>query len=66
MDRWIKWKGIAKTEKGMGYFSVTPRGEFGLAGIGTRKKYFNPGMKGTNGVEVTLVEFAQEGDVSSQ
>ena len=57
MTHWVKWEGDAKTENGRGVFSsATAPGDFGFAGIGTREKYFNPGLRGTNGVEVTFVE----------
>jgi len=53
---WIKWKGEARTENGSGLLSaVTMPGEWGDAGISTRGKQFNPGLKGTSGVEVTFV-----------
>lgn len=64
MAHWIKWKGDAGTEKGYGIFdAVTTPGEWGDAGIYTREKHFNPGLKGTNGVEVTFVGHTQPGEL---
>ena len=37
-------------------------GDIGFAGIITRDKYGNPGLAGSTGVEVTLVEFTDRGD----
>ena len=63
MTHWIKWTGEARTENGYAvYGTPTKAGGFGVAGIGTREKYFNPGLKGTNGVEVTFVGYAQLAD----
>jgi hypothetical protein len=62
MTRWTKWKGEARTENGRGVLMTTPRGDVGLAGIITRHKHGNPGLAGSNGVEVTLVEFTDRGD----
>ena len=61
MTRWVKWSGQARTENGYAAYSTgaTP-GQFGVAGISTRAKYFNPGLRGTNGVEVTLVGYLRE------
>ena len=59
--RWIKWKGDAKTADGRCVFSTTSQGEYGTAGIATRERFFNPGLAGTNGVEVTLEAFTPEG-----
>jgi len=62
--RWIKWKGEARTENGYGLFdAVTTPGEWGDGGISTREKQFNPGLKGTNGAEVTFVGHAQPGEL---
>ena len=62
--RWIKWKGEARTEKGYCMFGATTTpGEWGDAGICTREKHFNPGLKGTNGVEVTFVGHTQQGEL---
>ncbi len=60
MTHWIKWKGEARTENGYAVYSTpTKAGDFGSAGIGTREKYFNPRLRGTNGVEVTFVGYVQ-------
>ena len=61
MTHWVKWSGQARTENGYAAYSTgaTP-GQFGVAGISTRAKYFNPGLRGTNGVEVTLVGYLRE------
>ena len=60
MTHWIKWSGDAWTENGYAMYSTgTTPGKFGTAGIGTREKYFNPGLRGTNGVEVTFVGYVQ-------
>ena len=59
--RWVKWKGDAKTDNGRGVlYSTEEPGELAIVGIGTRQLHFNPGLKGTNGVEVALVEYASE------
>jgi len=64
MAHWMKWKGDARTEEGYGIFdAVTTPGEWGDAGICTRGKHFNPGLKGRNGVEVTFVGHAQQGEL---
>ena len=56
--RWINWQGTA--EAGNGQCRLTPETDgFGLAGIGTREKQLNPGLKGANGFEVDLVGFSQ-------
>ena len=62
MARWSKWKGDARTRNGQCILTPSAPGTLGLAGIGTRKKDFNPGLAGTNGVEVTLADYASEGD----
>ena len=65
--RWIKWKGEARTENGYGLFdAVTTPGEWGDGGISTREKQFNPGLKGTNGAEVTFVGHAQLGELPNK
>ena len=57
MTQWIKWRGDARTENGSAVYSTaTIPGNLGFAGIGTRRKYFNPGLRGTNGIEVTFVK----------
>ena len=57
MTHWAKWKGDAKTENGYGVLYTTAEpGELSFSGIGTRQLRFNPGLKGTNGLEVTLVD----------
>ena len=58
MTRWTKWKGDARTQNGQSVLTPTPPGSLGFAGIGTRKKDFNRGLAGTNGVEVTLAGYA--------
>ena len=61
MTRWVIWKGKAKTEGGQCLLeTLTPR-TFGMAGFGTRKKQFNPGLVGTNGVEISLVDYVMTG-----
>ena len=62
MTRWIKWKGDARTHGGQCIFTGKPCDSSNFAGIGTRKRDFNPGLAGTNGVEVNLVGFASEGE----
>ena len=62
MTRWTKWKGDVRTRNGQCILSPTPPGSFDFAGIGTRKRDFNPGLTGTNGVEITLSGYASEGD----
>ena len=58
--RWIKWKGEARTENGYCILdAATTPGEWGDAGICTREKQFNPGLKGRNGAEVTFVGHTQ-------
>ena len=60
MTDWIKWAGDARTEEGHGILeAATSPGEWGDAGICTREKQFNPGLKGTNGVEVTFAGHTQ-------
>ena len=59
---WTKWKGDARTRNGQCILTPTPPGSLGWAGIGTRKRDFNPGLTGTNGVEITLAGYASEGD----
>ena len=49
-----KLTGDARTADGRCVISTTPRGILGVAGIATRERSFNPGLAGTNGVEVTL------------
>ena len=59
---WMDWKGDSRTENGHCIFgAVTSPGEWGGAGISTRERQFNPGLKGTNFVEVTFVENTQQG-----
>ena len=58
MTRWTKWKGDARTRNGQSILTPTPPGSLGFAGIGTRKKDFNRGLAGTNGVEVNLAGYA--------
>ncbi len=61
MTHWVKWSGDARTENGYAIYSaVTAPGSFGVAGVGTREKYFNPGLRGTNGVEVTFLGYVHE------
>ena len=59
--RWAKWKGDARTADGRCVLSTTSPGEYGTAGIVARERFFNPGLAGTNGVEVTLEGFTPEG-----
>ena len=66
MTRWAKWKGDVRTENGRGILTTTPPGDIGLAGIITRDQHGNPGLAGSNGVEVTLVEFTDRGDDSEE
>jgi hypothetical protein len=61
ITHWTKWQGTVSTAQGQCTFATTPAGAFGLAGIATRQKQFNPDLKGTNGVEVTLVDYTQQG-----
>ena len=62
LTHWMKWQGDARTANGHAILSAaaTP-GEWGDAGICTREKHFNPGLRGTNGVEVTFIGHAQQG-----
>ena len=62
VTRWTKWKGEARTRNGQCLLTPTSPGSFEFAGIGTRKRDFNPGLTGTNGVEVSLAGYASEGD----
>ena len=62
--RWTKWQGAVTAGKGECTFAPIPADVFGLAGIGTRKKHFNVGLKATNGVEVALASYVQEGPPS--
>ena len=55
--RWTKWQGEARTENERALLTTTPSEDLGLAGIVTRNRYCNPGLAGSNGVEVTLVGF---------
>ena len=60
MTDWVKCKGDARTEKGYCILdAATTPGEWGDAGICTREKQFNPGLKGRNGAEVTFVGHTQ-------
>ena len=64
MTDWIKWKGDARAENGYGVCgAATSPGEFGDAGISTREKQFNPGLKGTNYVEVSFAGHTQQGEL---
>ena len=60
MTRWIKWKGDAKNRDGQCILTSD------FAGIGTRKLSFNPGLAGTNGVEVDLVGYTSPGASSAE
>ena len=62
MTRWTTWKGDIRTEDGGGVLMSAEPGDIGFAGIITRDKYGNPGLAGSTGVEVTLVEFTDRGD----
>ena len=62
MTRWIKWKGNVITRNGQCVLTPTPPGKLDFAAIGTRERNFNPGLTGTNGVEVNLAGYASEGD----
>ena len=59
--RWTTWKGDAEINDGCGVLrAALEPGELGLAGIGTTRRHFNPGLTGSNGVEVTFVRNLQE------
>ena len=60
--RWVRWKGDVRTADGRCVLTTTPRGRFGAAAIATRERFFNPGLAGTNGVEVTLEGFTYGAD----
>jgi len=62
MIRWTKWKGDARTRNGQCILTPIPPGSLEFAGIGTRNRDFNPGLAGTNGVEINLAGYASEGD----
>ena len=64
---WMEWKGDARTENGYCILgAATSPGEWGDAGISTQKKQFNPGLKGTNYVEVSFVGHAQQGQLHDE
>lgn len=63
MAHWTNCQGGAKAENGCCVLdAVIAPGEWGDAGICTREKQFNPGLKGTNGVEVTFMGHTQQGE----
>ncbi len=57
LTRWTRWQGDVRTENGRAVLTSTPPGYIGLGDIITRNKYGNNGLAGSNGAEVTLVEF---------
>jgi hypothetical protein len=60
MAHWTNCQGGAKAENGCCVLdAVIAPGEWGDAGICTREKQFNPGLKGRNGAEVTFVGHTQ-------
>ena len=60
LTRWTKWMGDARTEGGYGLIEALRPGAMTFAGFAAREKYFNPALAGTNGVEITLVDYTHE------
>ena len=64
MTRWTQLgTGQARTENG---YWLMESGESRVGGFGTTERVFNPGLSGTNGVEITLVDFNHEGENAGQ
>ncbi len=62
LTRWTPLgTGQARTENG---YWLMESGESGVGGFGTTERVFNPGLSGTNGVEITVAGFSHEGDYS--
>ena len=60
--RWKNWKGDARTRKGQCILAPTTLGNLDFSGIATQNMAFNPGLAGTNGVEIDLVGYSSKGD----
>ena len=62
LTRWTPLgTGQARIENG---YWLLDSGESGVGGFGTTERVFNPGLSGTNGVEITVAGFLHEGDHS--
>ena len=68
LKRWtLLEKGQARTEDGYWLLEILPEplpgpGEIFFGGLATTERYFNRGLTGTNGVEITLADFTYQGD----
>ena len=63
MTRWTRMgTGQARTEDGYWLLDVLRPPEVAVGGFATTESSFNPGLAGTNGVEITLADFSHEGD----
>ena len=62
LTRWTPLgTGQARTENG---YWLMESGESGVGGFGTTERVFNPGLSGTNGVEITMAGFSHEGETT--
>ena len=66
MTRWISWKGVPRTHRGQCILTTQPRDDTNFSGIATRELSFNPGLAGTNGMEVDLVGYTSPGASSAE
>lgn len=68
LKRWTQLKkGQVRTEDGYCLLEIVPDpppspGDIFFGGLATNEPYLNPGLTGTNGVEITLADFTYEGD----
>ena len=67
LTRWTRLgTGQARTENGYWLLDVLRPPDVAVGGFATTERVFNPGLTGTNGVEITLVDFSHEGDHSEE
>lgn len=67
LTRWTKWRGDIKAEDGYAIIrAITTQspgpGVMAFGGFATREKRFNPELRGTNGLESSLVDYIHEGE----
>ena len=65
MTRWTRMgTGQARTENGYWLMDVLRPPDVAVGGFATTERAFNPGLAGTNGVEITVAGFTHQGDHS--
>ena len=65
LTRWTRLgTGQARIENGYWLLDVLRPHQLAVGGFATTERVFNPGLSGTNGVEITVAGFSHEGDHS--